>query len=79
MISRSVKLPNLPTYIPEYTKTHNYFHNKYPDKKDINRIIPIVKHYEHCEKIFNDLKERINEPINDFYNSKSTVVFNALE
>ena len=70
---------NLPTYIPEYTKTHNYFHNKYPDKKDINRIIPIVKHYEHCEKIFNDLKERINEPINDFYNSKSTVVFNALE
>ena len=70
---------NLPTYIPEFTKTHNYFHNKYPDKKDINRIIPIVKHYEYCEKVFNDLKERINEPINDFYNSKSTVVFNALE
>ena len=70
---------NSPTYIPEYTKTHNYFYNKFPDKKDINRIIPIVKHYEHCEKVFNDLKERINDPINDFYNSKSTVVFNALE
>ncbi len=70
---------NTPTYIPELTKTHHYFHSKYPNKKDINRIIPIVKHYEYCEKVFNDLKERINEPINDFYNSKSTVVFNALE
>ena len=70
---------NGPTYIPEYTKTHSYFYNKYPNKKDINRIIPIVKHYEHCENVFNNLKERINEPINDFYNSKATVVFNAME
>ena len=68
-----------PTYIPEPTKTHNYFYNKYPNKKDINRIIPIVKHYEYCENIFNDLKEKINEPINDFYNTKATVVFNAVE
>ena len=61
---------NGPTYIPEYTKTHSYFYNQYPNKKDINRIIPIVKHYEHCENVFNDLKEKINEPINDFYNPK---------
>ena len=47
---------NEPTYIPEYTKTHSYFYNKYPNKKDINRIIPIVKHYEYCEKLFNKLK-----------------------
>ena len=70
---------NGPTYIPEYTKTHSYFYNKYPNKKDINRIIPIVKHYEYCEKLFNELKERINEPINEFYNTKATVVFNAME
>ena len=68
-----------PTYIPEPTKTHNYFYNKYPNKKNINRIIPIVKHYEYCENIFNDLKEKIHEPINDFYNTKATVVFNAVE
>jgi hypothetical protein len=49
------------------------------DKKDINRIIPIVKHYEYCEKTFEDLKPRINEPINDFYNNRATVVFNAIE
>ena len=68
-----------PTYIQEYTKTHNYFYNKYPYKKDINRVIPIVKHYEYCENLFNDLKNRINEPINDFYNNRATVVFNAVE
>tara|TARA_R110001592_G_scaffold11341_1_gene56303 strand:+ start:12460 stop:13719 length:1260 start_codon:yes stop_codon:yes gene_type:complete len=70
---------NSPTYIPELTKTHNYFYSKYPNNKKINRIIPIVKHYEYCEKLYNELKERINEPINDFYNNKATVVFNAVE
>tara|TARA_R110000787_G_scaffold70164_2_gene155966 strand:- start:5220 stop:6482 length:1263 start_codon:yes stop_codon:yes gene_type:complete len=68
-----------PTYIPEYTQTHSWFYNKYKDKKDINRIIPIVKHYEYCEKTFNDLKNRIDEPINEFYNNQATVVFNAIE
>ncbi len=68
-----------PTYIPEYTQTHSWFYHKHKDKKDINRIIPIVKHYEYCEKTFNDLKNRIDEPINDFYNNQATVVFNAIE
>lgn len=68
-----------PPYIQNYTQTHTYFYHKYPNKKDINRIIPIVKHYEYCEKTFETLKPRINEPINDFYNNKATVVFNAIE
>jgi len=67
------------TYIHETTQTHSYFYSKVGDKKDINRIIPIVKHYEYCENLFNKLKERINEPINEFYNTKASVVFNALE
>jgi hypothetical protein len=70
---------NSPPYIQEYTQTHNFFNSKYPNKLDVNRIIPIVKHYEYCEKLFNNLKSRINEPINDFYNTKTSVVFNALE
>ena len=68
-----------PTYIQEYTQTHTYFYRKYPNKKDINRIIPIVKHYEYCENLFNELKDRINEPINHFYNHKATLVFNSIE
>ena len=70
---------NSPPYIQEHTQTHSWFYQKYPNKKDINRIIPIVKHYEYCEKTFEDLKNRINEPINDFYNNRATVVFNAIE
>ena len=70
---------NSPPYIQEYTQTHNFFNSKYPNKIDVNRIIPIVKHYEYCETMFNNLKSRINEPINDFYNNKTSVVFNALE
>jgi len=68
-----------PPYIQEYTQTHSWFYQKYPNKKDINRIIPIVKHYEYCEKTFEDLKDRIHEPINEFYNNRATVVFNAIE
>ena len=68
-----------PPYIQELTQTHNFFTSKYPNKKDVNRIIPIVKHYEYCEKTFEDLKDRINEPINEFNNTKTSVVFNALE
>ena len=70
---------NNPPYIQEFTQTHEIFIRRYPNKKDINRIIPIVKHYEYCENIFNNLKERINEPINEFYNNKCSVVFNAVE
>lgn len=68
-----------PTYIQEYTQTHSWFYQKYPNKKDINRIIPIVKHYEYCEKLFNDLKPRLDVPINNFYNNRASVVFNAIE
>ena len=67
------------TYIQEYTQTHSYFYSKKGDKTDVNRIIPIVKHYEYCENMFNDLKDKINEPTNEFYNTKATVVVNALE
>ena len=70
---------NSPPYIQEFTQTHEIFIKRYPNKKDINRIIPIVKHYEYCENVFNDLKERINEPINEFFNNKATIVFNAIE
>ena len=70
---------NSPPYIQEYTQTHSYFYSKMGEKKDLNRIIPIVKHYEYCEKLFNDLKPRIDEPINNFYNEKTSVVFNAIE
>ena len=68
-----------PTYIQEFTQTHSWFKQKHPNKVDVNRIIPIVKHYEYCEGMYNNIKNRINEPINEFYNTKASVVFNAIE
>lgn len=41
------------TYIQQ---VHDYFYRKYPTKRDINRIIPVVKHYEKCENIFKQVK-----------------------
>lgn len=66
-------------YNPKLTQSHHYFYGNFHQKHDINRIIPITKHYEYCEIIFNELKPRINENINKFYNNKASVVFNAIE
>ena len=68
-----------PTYIQEFTQTHSWFKQKYPNKIDVNRIVPIVKHYEYCENMYDKIKDRINDPINEFYNTKCSVVFNAME
>ena len=70
---------NSHTYIQQWTQTHSYFYSKMEEKKDINKVIPIVKHYEYCENLYNELKLKINEPTNEFNNTKTTVVFNALE
>jgi hypothetical protein len=63
----------------ETTPTHKFFYSKHPEQKNINTIIPIVKHYEACEIHFNTLKPYFNLPVNKFYNDKATLVFNAIE
>jgi len=68
-----------PEYELETTKAHQILTQRNQDKLDINRIIPIVKHYETCEKNYNNLKQYINEPINEFYNNRVPLVFNAIE
>lgn len=67
------------TYIPELTKAHIFFYQKYPSKYDVNRVVPIVKHYEYCENIYGDLSDNIGVPYNKFINNKSQVVFNLIE
>jgi len=69
-------------YIRPTTQTHELFYRKYGDNPDINLIIPIVKHYELCETIFEDLKANIKKPktsYDEFFNSKTSMVFNAIE
>ena len=75
---------NIPptTYIRPTTSTHELYYRKYGDNPELNKIIPIVKHYEMCEMIWEDLKNNINNEktkYNEFYNSRVSVVFNAIE
>ena len=69
-------------YIRPTTPTHELFYRNHGKNSEINKIIPIVKHYEVCEQVYNDLKpniENTNTPYNNFFNSKVTLVFNAIE
>jgi len=69
-------------YIRPSTPTHELFYRNHGKNIEINKIIPIVKHYEICEQIYNDLKpniENVNTPYSEFFNNKVTLVFNAIE
>ena len=70
------------TYIRPTTQTHDLYYRKHKDNRELNLIIPIVKHYELCETIFRDLKANINlkkTKYNEFFNSRVSMVFNAIE
>ena len=69
------------TYIRPTTQTHDIFYNKHRNNREINIIIPIVKHYETCERTYDDLRVNIGKNTNydTFFNSKTTLVFNAIE
>ena len=70
------------TYIRPTTQTHDLYYRKHQDNRELNLIIPIVKHYELCETIFGDLKANINKEktkYDEFFNSKVSMVFNAIE
>jgi len=70
---------HLPPYIPPQTTAHTILYNRFPDLLTINQIVPITKHYEVCEQIYDDLEHRINTVVNPFYNDRATLVFNAIE
>lgn len=44
------------TYIQTSTLVHEHFYRQHSTKQDINRIIPVVKHYEKCENLFKHVK-----------------------
>jgi len=70
------------TYIRPTTPTHELYYRQHKDNPELNLIIPIVKHYELCETIFEDLKTNINNKktkYDEFFNSRVSMVFNAIE
>jgi hypothetical protein len=69
----------LPPYIPPQTTAHTTLYRRFPDLLTVNQLVPITKHYEVCEQIYDDLEHRVNTVVNPFYNDKATLVFNAIE
>ena len=69
------------TYIRPTTQTHEIFYNQHRGNREINVIIPIVKHYEVCERTYNDLRANIGKDTQygEFFNAKTSVVYNAIE
>jgi len=68
-----------PPYIPPQTTAHTTLYRRFPDLKTVNQLVPITKHYEVCEQIYDDLEHRVDTVVNPFYNDKTTLVFNAIE
>ena len=68
-------VPGIHTQLPLHTPTHEHFYRLYPNRADVNTIIPIVKHYEWFEQRFAALPETNTT---HFYN-KASIVYNMLE
>jgi hypothetical protein len=69
------------TYIRPTTQTHEIFYNQHRNNREVNVIIPIVKHYEICERIYNDLQVNIGKDTKygTFFNTKTSLVYSAIE
>jgi len=64
------------------TPVHQFFYRKYNNREDINKLIPIVKHYERCEEIYEKIEPILflEKPQSfDFYNNKISPVFYLIE
>jgi hypothetical protein len=65
------------------TECYKFYYNKYSNLYNINCLIPISKHYEECENIFQLIKPIINSykenNIYEFNNTKLTEVFYNIE
>jgi hypothetical protein len=70
---------HLPPYIPPQTTAHTILYQRFPGLTTVNQLVPITKHYEVCEQVYDDLEHRVNSVVNPFYNDKATLVFNAIE
>src|SRR6056300_985779 len=68
-----------PPYILPQTTAHTTLYRRFPDLLTVNQLVPITKHYEVCEQVYDDLEHRVNTTVNPFYNDKVTLVFNAIE
>ena len=58
---------------------YDFFNNKYYNVKNLNRIIPLVKHKEYCDKIANRISESIDTVYELSYNIEVIEAFHSIE
>jgi hypothetical protein len=71
-----------PTYIQSETQAHTYFYSHHTDYPKVNKLIPISKHYQKCEHIYQQVRSVIPKelpPYFDFYNNKVVLAFFGIE
>ena len=68
-----------PEYQDPITSAHTFFYQRHGEKLNINTVIPLTKHYEKCEYIFDKVKEYCVAPPNVKFHNKLTSVFYAIE
>ena len=67
-----------PEYVEPTTPTHETFYQNHGHRDNVNTIIPLTKHYEKCELIFDKVKDYFKID-NAKFNNKATSVFFAIE
>jgi hypothetical protein len=77
----SLSTSNTPPYIQDCeTLIHTQFYQKYGDKPYVNSIIPIPKHYETQEKIYQSIEKWVlTVPEINFYQNEYVKVFYGIE
>lgn len=62
-----------------YTNVHLDFYNKFKYKEEVNTYIPISKHYERCECMFENIKEYVNQESNVEWQNKYVEAYRWVE
>ena len=77
----SLSTSQSPPYIQDLeTNIHTHFYQKYGDLKNVNSLIPISKHYETQEKIYQNIVGFISlKRYNSYYNHDYIKVFYGIE
>jgi len=70
---------NIPEYNELTTSAHDFFYQRHGNIGIINNIIPVVKHYEKCELIFDKIKQYCIKSPNVKFHNKLTSVFFSIE
>lgn len=72
----------IPPYIQDPPKVYNHFYSKYPKYKETNKLIPVAKHYEKCEHIYEHVRSVLPKELPtwfNFYNNKVVLAFFGVE